>query len=216
MVFDRLTVLDEPAGRRNGYIVWECICACGVKKAFHANHLLRGRTKSCGCLRREVSKAKATTHGRSKTLAHGRWAAMHERCRAPNSYAFKWYGARGIKVCKRWSGSHGFANFLADMGERPDGYSLDRIDNDGDYEPGNCRWATPTEQVANRRDYVPAHGEAQGAAKLTEAQVLEIRSLCVKGVRQIDIASAYNVSQPVVSSIKLRQSWKHLPATNVH
>jgi hypothetical protein len=89
-------------------------------------------------------------HGQAKrrTRTYGTWVSMRVRCSNPNSRNYKWYGARGVTVCERWSS---FENFLADMGERPEGRTLDRINNDLGYEPGNCRWATPKEQIANQR-----------------------------------------------------------------
>lgn len=90
-------------------------------------------------------------HGAYGTPTYWSWSGMQIRCYYPSNPSYTRYGGRGIKVCERWMGEHGFVNFLADMGEKPDGKSLDRIDNDGNYEPGNCKWSTGVEQQANRR-----------------------------------------------------------------
>lgn len=143
-IFGRLTVIsktDEP--NKSGNVKWNCKCSCGnVSSVFQCN-LIRGFTKSCGCLRKTVG----ITHGKRNTPAYSSWDAMIQRCNNPNHKMFKYYGERNINVCKRWMT---FENFYKDMGDRPDGCSLDRRDNDGDYEPGNCRWATQKEQVRNR------------------------------------------------------------------
>ena len=145
--YGRLIVI-EYAGKRR----WRCQCDCDTFKNIRGDNLRLGLTKSCGCLWQEVTSQfgqRTTTHGYSHTRVYKAWFGMLQRCENPNNAKYKDYGARGIKVCKRW---HKFENFLADMGKRPKGMSIDRWpNNDGDYEPNNCRWATRSQQQFNRR-----------------------------------------------------------------
>lgn len=128
-------------------------CSCGVEKTVDFLHVFRGRIVSCGHLKTEKFVAMATTHGESRhgnlTGTYQSWRAAKGRCEDPNNAYYAKYGGRGIKMCARWRKS--FENFRADMGARPDGMTLDRYpDNGGNYEPGNCRWATRKQQSANR------------------------------------------------------------------
>lgn len=135
-------------------------CDCSTTRAVRVQLLRDGQSKSCGCLHKEIQavrlKAYATTHGLTRTGAWNSWMAMKTRCENEWNKAFKYYGGRGIQVCERWKS---FENFYADMGDRPKGLTIDRIDVDGNYEPGNCRWATQQEQCRNKRTSRPICGD---------------------------------------------------------
>lgn len=174
-VFGRLTVISFVEMRQfssQKVAVWRCQCACGQTKDISASSLRFGGSNSCGCLQREIaSKASSNfqpSHGLTGTPEWEIWSGMRERCNNPGSISFSRYGARGISVCERWSD---FSNFLADMGERPSkSHSIDRINGDGNYEPGNCRWATKSQQARNRRDNVKVmfNGELRTTADIAD------------------------------------------------
>lgn len=175
---------------------WLCECDCGHEYTVEGTMLRSGNTRSCGCLqpqkaRNRVWKHGHAQHGPSKTYTS--WANMLRRCDDSTGRDFEYYGGRGISVCERW---RSFENFLADMGERPIGLTLDRIENDRGYEPGNCRWATWSEQQINRRP-----------KKLTANEVIAIRA---DPRTQQAIANDYRVSRELISCIKLRKVWRHI------
>ena len=126
---------------------WLCVCECGAEKAVASGRLLSGRSRSCGCLREEIR----TAHGKHKSKVYQTWEAMLQRCTNRNHNSYCRYGGRGIAVCKSWQV---FENFYKDMGERPEGASLDRIDNNLGYCKENCRWATTKEQARNKSSNV--------------------------------------------------------------
>lgn len=150
--FGRLIVI-RGAGTRNGRRLWRCRCECGTIKNYIGTNLRCGHTTSCGCYQIERARKSATTHGvgatHKRTKEYRAWSNAKDRCTNSRHRYYKDYGGRGISMCKRWLNS--FPAFLADMGNAPKGLSLDREDNSRGYEPGNCRWATSSQQASNRR-----------------------------------------------------------------
>lgn len=163
--------MREPSPCRGFAGVRQTTTGCGSAHAIAG--VLRGdarigRVSSCGCVGAAVQKSHATTHGMKGTATYDSWRGAKGRCTNPDDKNYPRYGGRGIKVCQEWQES--FENFLSDMGERPDGTALDRIDVNGDYEPGNCRWATATQQARNRRRpvYVERNGKKAHLSEVAE------------------------------------------------
>lgn len=179
--FGKLTVLRFAGYKDDGphnVAMFECRCECGQSATVRANFLKRGKTTSCGCMSSRLAKV----HGKYGTSTHRIWGAMLQRCRNPKDRHYKQYGGRGISVCERWND---FVNFIADMGERPPCLTIERINNDGHYEPSNCRWATRSEQQNNRRTNhrITAFGKTQTMAQWSRefginSKTLERRLRC--------------------------------------
>lgn len=173
------------------------ICRCGNIKDMTKSVLLKESTKSCGCYSAKLASEngkKNKTHGMTKTPTYKSWISMKSRCYNKNSPSYKYYGAIGIYVCDRWVNS--FENFLEDMGERPSGKTLERIDNDCGYFEENCKWATYKEQARNRK-----------SNKLSAIDVNKIRDLINENMNLNDIAKTYNVTYGYILRISKYELW---------
>lgn len=170
--FHRLLVIEQaedyiaPCGKIQTR--WKCVCDCGKEKIVTTISLTSGGSKSCGCRRNELIVKYNTDHGLSYSKAYRTWARIKDRCFNPNSDSYEYYGGRGITVCERWME---FKNFFSDMGHPPTTkHTINRIDNNGNYEPGNCEWSTHSDQMRNTRvnRIFSRNGETKCAAEWAE------------------------------------------------
>ncbi len=205
--FGRLTVVEVVKGERNTRL--RCSCECGGDVLALAYNVKNGNTASCGCLSRESKAARGrvlgksqgprnSTHGLSSTATYQAWISAKNRCYNSAYKEFHRYGGRGIKMCARWLNS--FQAFLDDMGIRPDGKTLERSESDGDYEPGNCVWATKEDQAQNRPSF----------NKVGPHEVVKIRRRHADGERVEILAAEHRMSRQAVRNIVSRKSWKNI------
>lgn len=200
-VFGRLTVIenDKPRpGTRDRYVI--CRCVCGCSKSIYVSNLTSNKVNSCGCLRKELTSQAFLVHGQAdKTPEYQSWLHIRSRCLIATNKSYPDYGGRGIKICARWDS---FELFFEDMGQRPSPkHSIDRIDNNGDYCPENCRWATPKTQSNNKRNNHLI--EYKGTTK-TIAQWAEALSISRTTLRNRIVRGGWSVEKALTTPIKER------------
>ncbi len=196
--FGRLTVIRPTNERCFGRVVWLCRCDCGAIVKIDRGNLMNGSSRSCGCLKRaplkERRKASDYHVNGERSGTYICWGSMRQRCNNPKNPNYKDYGGRGIVVCERWND---YKNFLKDMGKRPEGLTLERIENDGNYEPENCKWVSMIEQGRNRRN-----------VKLDPSKTKTIKKLLRKGELKLkEIAEMFHVTTRTIQDIKREKTW---------
>lgn len=177
--FGMLTVIERDLTVNMPHKHYVCACDCGTIKTIRGTVLSRGDIKSCGCYRAERGKEMFTKHGNYNHPLYHTWAHIMRRCYNADGEDKALYQDKGIIVCERW---HEFENFVTDMGARPDNHSIDRINSNGNYEPGNCRWATAITQANNRKSnsFVTFKGE-----KMTMANFARTIGICAQKARYL-------------------------------
>jgi hypothetical protein len=196
---NRLTVISEPFRERikNSYYSFIMVrCICGVEKKIRLSHFKDGLTKSCGCISAELRKTRCVTHGMTKKHSlYSVWCNIKNRCRNKNVLAYKDYGGRGISICEEWSKDFKcFYDWCMNNGWAK-GLEIDRKNNDGNYEPSNCRFVTTKENMRNKRN------------TLSYEQVEEIRRLKENGVRNKDLSKMFNRGATTISAITTYRNW---------
>lgn len=204
--FARLVAIEKAGHKtQDGRVLWKCVCDCGAEVIVTAGHLRSGNTKSCGCQKADATAQRNrdnARHGMTKSPTWISWDQMIQRCTNPLHKSYPRYGGRGIVICKRWLES--FEAFLADMGERPDGKTLDRRRNAGNYEPGNCRWSTPKVQSNNRSDNVVI--EFQGRSQ-TIAQWAEELGMSRQALRY-RLNNGWTTEEAMTAKLDRGNAWK--------
>ena len=187
--FGRLTAHNVIGRNKHNQLLWRCSCECGNEKVVLGMCLRRGEVQSCGCYHKERIAQINKRHGMTKTPIYGIWWAMMQRCYDKGSHAYHRYGGRGINVCEKWQT---FEGFYEDMGDRPSGLSLERIDNSGDYSPENVVWADAKAQARNRRStvYLEHDGQRKSMAEWSEETGIRIGTLWARIKRGMPVSEA--------------------------
>lgn len=195
--FGRLTVLAS-APRRTKYVAWLCKCECGEERIVLQQSLNSGDSTSCGCYHRQVMVLPRITNNIRKLKSYTVWMSMNSRCNNPNNEYYYAYGGRGISICDRWKD---YVNFLEDMGEVPQSMTIDRIDNDGDYSPENCRWATRKQQANNRNttNQIAWRGETHSLPEWADKLEIPLKTIACRFHRGWDPERMF--TQPVRRSV---------------
>lgn len=196
--FGRLIVIKRVDNNKHGQSVWLCKCDCGKEKIVFGYNLKSGHTKSCGCLSIEKTGERFTTHGQSKTRTYDSWYNMVQRCTNPDDKNYHNYGGRGITVCKRWMK---FIHFLEDMSEAPEGYQIDRIDNNKRYCKSNCQWTTAKINNRNKRNnhLITHDGKTQCLAAWAEEFNINYKTL---GKR---LSRGWSIKKALTTPVKKRR-----------
>lgn len=204
-VFTRLTAVEEVPTTPQQPRLLRCRCACGRNVVVNVQHLKRGMTRSCGCLMRDINRVLHRTHGGRRTPEYGPWCHAKDRCFNPNDDDFDEYGGRGITMCTEWRDD--FAAFVAHIGPRPSGASLDRIDANGHYEPGNVRWANTITQANNKRSNhrLTYHGERLTLADWAARVDIQAKTLQNRISRGWSVEDALTIRPRIGSNGSLRR-----------
>ena len=206
--FGRLTVISREGSDKHKKATWRCRCECGGEIVCNTGALMSGNTQSCGCLNRNVSGARFRTHGGSKSPEYNNWMAMKARCYNSENQDYALYGGRGITVCDRWRNS--FENFLSDMGPRPfSRATVERKNTNGNYEPGNCVWASQKSQTRNMRTN---HLLTIDGVTKTIVEWSEVSGTSARKIRQRVAMHGWSPKDAVFSPNKTRWSRRKLPA----
>lgn len=206
--FGRLTIIsdncmyDSQGNRISGASKFNCLCDCGTEGIYRSNFLLRGITTSCGCFKSEKTSFRSSTHGQTNSYFYEILRGIRRRCYDEKIKSYSDYGKRGIIVCERWlePNGQGLLNFIMDMGERPSPqYSIERIDVNGNYEPENCKWATPKEQGNNKRNNntITYKGETKTLTEWSEFFNIKRTTLSYRLKKGMDFEEA--ISLPVLN-----------------
>ena len=208
--FSRLVVMSRVDNNSTGKPRYFCRCDCGRSAIVDGKQLRTKRTHSCGCYRYEKLLESLTKHGYSSTKTYAIWTGMRDRCLNKNDPSYKNYGGRGVSICKEWNS---FPNFLADMGHKPKGMTIDRINSDGNYEPSNCRWATPLEQANNRRTviFLEYKGIRQSLADWARQLGIPRTTLYMRYLSNKSVAQILGKAKQITERVKYKGSLRTFP-----